>query len=156
MNDDNENTANATAMPDAASGDPADTPTRKTGDRVPFDEFATPADGDEERTATARIIHAQMGLDRHKNRAIRSAWAVQGKYGFGGALLILDPNNTTGNGDAFAVSYHYRWDEYTITYAKRDDDFAEIIEEADNIQADQLCELFSKMTGIQIPVVPFG
>ncbi len=148
-------TENPTA-PNATGLDLADTPTRKTGDRVPLGNFAKPADGDEEYTAIGETIHAQMGLYRHKDPAIRSAWAIQGKYGHGGDLLILDPERTTGHGDAFAVSYHYGWDEYTVTFAKRGGDLTEIIEEVDHIHADQLCELFSNMTGIQIPVVTFG
>ncbi len=129
----------------------------KSGDVVAFEDFATPADGDEECTVMAETIHAQMGLFSHRNAAIRSAWAVQGRHRAGGELLSLDSAKTVENGDIFTVSYHLR-DDYTITYAKRDGDSerAIIIEEVDMVFADQLCEIFTKMTGIEIPIVPFG
>ncbi len=125
------------------------------GDIVPLDDYAKPADGDEGFTALAETIHAQMGLFSHRNAAILSAWSVQGKHRAGGELLALDPAATRENGDLFAVSYHLR-DDYTVTYAKRDGDNTVIIKEIDMVYADQLCETFTDMTGIEIPVVPFG
>lgn len=156
MQDDHENPIDNDTTPTASGIDPADKPINGPGDRIRFRDFATPANGDPDHTEMGHTIHAQMGLDCYKDRAIRSAWAIKGKYHGGGALLILDPDKTTANGDTFAVSYHNGWDEYAITYAKRDGDFVDIIKEAGNIQADQLCVLFSEITGIQIPVVQFG
>lgn len=133
-----------------------DTGLYSTGQRVLFRDIARPANGNEDHTAIAETIHAQMGRPGHDFAGIRSAWAIVGRHGGGGMLLILDPDKTSQGGNVFVVSYHRGGDDYTITYAKRDGDHVQIIRESDGIYADQLCELFSGVTGISIPVVSFG
>ena len=118
-------------------------------------DFAAPADGNEEYIAIAETIHSQMGLNSFRTDAIRSAWAVRGKHGGGGDLIHLDGALTREGGNIFVVSYHRGRDEYTVTYARHDGTHADIIGEIEMIHADQLCETFTNMTGIKIPVIPF-
>lgn len=106
----------------------------------------------------AHIIHAQMGLLHVCHPAIKSAWAVFGKHRQGGEMILLCPHSTKGNGTVFVVSYHLR-DDYTVTYMKLhecDPSQVVIIDETDGIYCDQLCDVFTGMTGAEIPVVQFG
>ncbi|MDR1611720.1 MAG: hypothetical protein LBT97_02925 [Planctomycetota bacterium] len=66
------------------------------------------------------------------------------------------------DGDIFAVSYNLRTDEYTLTYAKRVQELPDgqpeetaIIEEVDGMHCADLCRVFTRMTGIEIPEVEF-
>ncbi|MDR1611607.1 MAG: hypothetical protein LBT97_02360 [Planctomycetota bacterium] len=139
-----------------AARETPDAPACQPGEIAPLSAFAEPADGDEVLTGVAQTIHAQMGLYSVSNPAIASAWAAWGKYRHGGDMIILDPDTTRENGSIFVVSYHYGRDDYTVTYARHEGENAIIIDERESVYCDRLCEMFTDMTGIEIPAVSFG
>lgn len=123
---------------------------------VPFSLIAAPANGDERFTAIGESIHAQMGLYAVRNKAIGSAWAIQGKHHAGGNMIRLYPEFTRNNGNVIVISYWFDRGDYTITYGIHDGDDITVIDERTMIEVGQLCEQFTEITGIEIPVAPFG
>lgn len=128
----------------------------RPGAIVPFAKIAAEEDDTARFVAIAETIHMQMGMLFVCDEAIRSVWAIQGKYREGGNMIRLAPERVRKNGNVFCVSYHHGRDDYTITYGIHKGENIVIIEEHDMIYADMLCSQFTEITGVEIPVVSFA
>lgn len=131
-----------------------DTIKPKSGEIIPFTDIAEAANGDERFTAIAESIHAQLRLYATRNKAIGSAWAIQGKYRQGGNMICLRPEFTRNNGNILVVSYWFDRGDYTFTYGIHSGDDIAIIDERAMIEVDQFRKQFSEITGIEISTAP--
>lgn len=106
----------------------------------------------------AATIFKQLGGTNILVEGIEDVTVVPGRHFAGGLAIELNPELAKDNGFLFIVSYHPR-DDYTIHYCRKVYDMPsamEIIHEGEGFYCDMLCEEFSKLTGIEIPIVKFA
>lgn len=111
----------------------------------------------------AGIIMQQLGGAANAERIIRQGGkkpfnVVPGQYHCGGLFIKFESGKAKDNGFGLVISNRFD-EDYTLTYfimVNEAPKYYEIISGIERIYCDQLTDMFTLTTGIEIPFIDFG